>query len=109
VGVFGLLLIPIWRVNCHLSRIRSRRDRTLLASLSLTLAIRAVDLLPNGFMASVTILLAGALTGLVDGLQAEQNELRARRRRMAEGPSRPSSGRSVVSREGIGSAIGLVK
>jgi hypothetical protein len=83
VTVFGLLLTPIWRAARHLSRIRSRDDRILIASLSLVVAVYCVDLLPNGFLSSFTILLAGALAGLIPGLQAEQRARRARAARRA--------------------------
>jgi hypothetical protein len=83
LGAFGLLLLPIWYAQTRISRIRSERDRRLIAGLALMLAIYSVDLIPNGFLLSFSIFLSGALTGLVGGLQIEGRRRRRRRPRSA--------------------------
>jgi len=78
---FALILLPIvvgWRM---LPRVASARDRTLLATLMAIVAIRAVDLLPNGWWTNLTVFLAGALFNLARSVG------RARRR----GPQEPAS------------------
>lgn len=63
LGVFGLLAAPgiLLAVN------RRRYDVSpVTAALALVLAASLVDLIPNGFLSPVTILLAGALWGRVE-------------------------------------------
>lgn len=98
IGVFGLLLLPIWRARRRLSRIRSERDRRLIAGLALVLAIYSVDLLPNGFLVSFAVFVAGVLTGVVPGIELEERSRgdRSRRRELetasSHAPPRTDSG-----------------
>ncbi len=87
IGAFGLLLLPIWHAHWKFSRIRSGRDRRLIAGLALMLAIYSVDLIPNGFLLSFSLFLSGALTGLVTGLQVESQRRLSRRRSRGSAPS----------------------
>lgn len=81
---FALAVIPVWLLAVGQARIRSRQSRTLLASLAVLLAFRAVDLIPNSDYTAMLLLYAGALAGLVTGLPKEESARRraARRRRV---------------------------
>lgn len=75
---FGTLLAPIVLALTRVGRLRDPRHRQLLAGLALVTAVRAVDLLPNGFfMGPLTALTAGALGGASIGLVAYERAQRA--------------------------------
>lgn len=66
LGTFGMVLAPVWSALRAWRGLATPRDRSLTAGLALIVAVRALDLLPNGFfMASVTLYSAGALAGSV--------------------------------------------
>ncbi len=71
-AVFGMLVVPVFSVWWNLSRFRSASSRHLLAGSSLLLMVNVVDLLPNGFLLTSTIMLSGALASLVPGMLREQ-------------------------------------
>jgi hypothetical protein len=58
---FGLLVIPVLVAARRLGRVRDRREQILLAALALILALRLLDLIPNGRWTSLPTFLAGAL------------------------------------------------
>ncbi len=64
-SVFGLLLWPIFLAERNIWRIPSQRDRILFATVAVILTIRTVDLLPNAFLSSFAVFLAGGLHGAV--------------------------------------------
>jgi hypothetical protein len=70
VGIFGmelrlaLLLLPLAFAYRAQPRMASARDRALLAALMAILAVRAVDLVPNGWWTNLPCFLAGALFGV---------------------------------------------
>ena len=69
---FGLLALPVFRAASALKFTESINDRVYLAALALIVAISMVELLPNGFIAPWTWLLAGALSGRADALISVQ-------------------------------------
>jgi hypothetical protein len=64
VTVFGLLVVPVFLAARRLRGIRDPFDQRLVAALALTVAITALDLLPNGLFSSYPYFLAGALLSL---------------------------------------------
>lgn len=85
LGIFGMILVPVFMANRSIRRLRLKRNRQLLAGLSLICALRATDLLPNGFfMAPLTVLLSGALAGASSGLPLEERRILRARRRAAQ-------------------------
>jgi hypothetical protein len=68
--LFGLLALPVFRVASALRYTRSNNEKVFLAALSLILAINIFDLLPNSPLRPWTWLLAGALLGQAEALQA---------------------------------------
>ena len=63
VGTFGLLLWPIVQARRRLADEPLATRRLLIGVLAVTVAINAVDLLPNGLYSGFPLLLAGALAG----------------------------------------------
>lgn len=92
-AIFGLLVVPVFAVWWNLSRFRSASSRHLLAGSSLLVMINVVDLLPNGFLLTSTIMLSGALASLVPGMLREQARA-AREVRTAERGRVPAPERS---------------
>ncbi len=89
VALFGLLLFPIWKAAWVMRKIPRRSDRLLLAGLALIVALRCVDLLPNGLFSHITIFLAGALHGLATGIPREhQRDAPARAHTLIRGKAR---------------------
>jgi hypothetical protein len=68
VGIFGLLLAPIWLGARRVRRLPPGPTKLLLAALTLIVATHAVDLLPNGLNSTIPLFFAGALAGLASGL-----------------------------------------
>jgi len=58
---FGLMIVPVWVATRRMRRVASRRDQILLAGLTLIVAMRLVDMIPNGRWTSLPIFLGGAL------------------------------------------------
>lgn len=84
--LFGLVVVPIWALGLAWPQVLSRRNRTLLSSLSLILAFRAVDLLPNADLSPLVVLLAGSGLGFAVGIPVEQRARRRRARRATPAP-----------------------
>jgi hypothetical protein len=64
---FGLLLVPVYRARKSLRYFGTRRERVMVATLGWLIAAQAVDMLPNSSFAPLSLLLAGALSGVCDG------------------------------------------
>jgi hypothetical protein len=70
IAEFGLLVLPVFQAGAAIRNTRDAHDKVHLAALSLILAINAIDLLPNATLIPWTWILAGALLGRVEALQA---------------------------------------
>lgn len=68
VACFAFLMVPIVMAWRKIKKIPSPEDRKIVDSLSLLVALNAVDLLPNALFTQMPFLLAGALAGLVQGM-----------------------------------------
>jgi hypothetical protein len=80
----GLLIVPVWVAAARLRRVRSSRDRVYIATTALIVTAYGVDLLPNTQLTPLSILIAGALAGAMEGVPT-----RARRPRvLRESPGR---------------------
>ena len=75
---FGLMVIPVLLASRRMRRIPGQRDQILIAGLMLILALRLLDLIPNGRWTSLPTFLGGAL-------YASSLEMSRPRRRVAEG------------------------
>lgn len=82
--LFGLLAFPVFRAAAVLRHIRSGNESVFLAAVTLILAINIFDLLPNSPLRPWTWLLAGALLGRSEELQAF-----ARRQRVSSQSNQP--------------------
>jgi hypothetical protein len=71
VALFGMLVTPIFLAARRVRLIRNRQDRILLTTLSLMVAVTAVDLIPNGLFSNYPFFLSGALLSLSRGLAQE--------------------------------------
>ncbi len=58
---FALLLLPVVLANGTLRRSSSRETKVLIATVAAIIAVRAIDLLPNGWWSNLPLFLAGAL------------------------------------------------
>lgn len=67
VGSFGLLLAPIVVARRRMKKI-DRSNHLIVDTLTLVVALNAVDLLPNGLFSRMPFFMAGALLGLSQGL-----------------------------------------
>lgn len=67
VGAFGLILAPIALAVLHARRLRELRDAVVVGAVALIAALHAADQIPNGFLASFHVFLAGALAGACSG------------------------------------------
>lgn len=70
--LFGLLLAPLPVAARSIGRVPLRRDRVLLAGLTLILAVHAVDLLPNGMFTCLPLFYAGSLFRTLRTLRQEK-------------------------------------
>ncbi|MBW2240974.1 MAG: hypothetical protein JRH01_03230 [Deltaproteobacteria bacterium] len=61
---FVLVLVPIFQAWRAIPRCPNRNDASLLATLSLILAIQALDTIPNALFNHIPLLMAGAVSGL---------------------------------------------
>jgi hypothetical protein len=71
VAVFGLLIGPVWMAARTVKRLRDGVAGTLLAVVTMVLAITVVDLLPNGLNTMVPLFMAGALAGIAQGIERQ--------------------------------------
>ncbi|MCG8591484.1 MAG: hypothetical protein MJE66_19485 [Proteobacteria bacterium] len=78
ICAFGLYVLPVVLGFRSLGRIRSRRDRALMAGLMLIVIVRALDQLPNGFYSSYPIFMSGALYSLAHRLPKQARRPRNR-------------------------------
>jgi hypothetical protein len=61
LSFFGLLLLPLILAARTLRSVPAGRARQVVVALLLLVLVRAIDLIPNGFLAPTTMFLAGAL------------------------------------------------
>jgi O-antigen ligase len=64
---FGLLLSPIVIVLRRWKRFVGGEDRIVMGTMSLIVAVRVVELLPNGLFSFLPFFLSGALAGIAGG------------------------------------------
>ena len=91
IPAFALLLTPVMVARRRFRRVRSGRDRAMLAGLALIVAVYSVDLLPNGLFSNIPYFLAGALWSLSRTLS------RRGPRTVVAPPPAPADGQSVAS------------
>jgi hypothetical protein len=60
----GMLVLPVYFAWRAMSRIRTEREKVLLAALMAIVAMRSVDLLANGWWNNLPVFLSGALYGV---------------------------------------------
>ncbi|MEX2209229.1 MAG: hypothetical protein WEF50_23680 [Myxococcota bacterium] len=82
-----LLLLPVFVAWRTLGRLRSKKAQALLAALMAIVAMRCVDMLPNGWWNNLPVFLSGALYGLARNLGNERFE-----------PSREAAPRAIAPR-----------
>jgi len=73
----ALLLLPVFVAWRKLGRLRSQKEQALLAALMAIVAMRCVDLLPNGWWNNLPGFLSGALWGVARNLGNERFEPRS--------------------------------
>jgi hypothetical protein len=71
---FGLMAIGVFYAESIFNKIRSERERVLLAALSLIVAINLVECLPNAAITPWTLLLAGSLLGRSEAIGFERRQ-----------------------------------
>jgi len=105
VALFGAWLMPVFLLPRRLRHVAGRRGLKVMAGMALIVTVNAVDLLPNAFMNSFTLLMAGALAGTVETLRRPQRRRRSehsssdpasRRKRAAGARRRPERGNAVT-------------
>jgi hypothetical protein len=74
----SFLIVPVFLGARRLSRLRSRKEQTLLAALLAIVAMRSVDLLINGWWNNLPVFLAGALYSFAGSLGTEPRRRRVR-------------------------------
>ncbi len=77
IATFGPLLIPILLARRRLSSFRDEKDKVIVAGVAFTLAILALDLIPNGQWGCYSFLIAGALTRRLRALKEDSREREA--------------------------------
>jgi len=102
-AIFGLLLVPVGRAARWTANLASRADQQAVAGLALIVVVLTLDLIPNGFLSTFTMYLAGALSGSTTGIEAGRSEGRrrvrspyAREMPAPLGAPPPPSGRSAA-------------
>lgn len=60
-ATFAVLIVPIFAMRKRIKKIRDRRDQTLIAGLTLILAVYCLDMIPNSSFSIIPFILAGAL------------------------------------------------
>ena len=68
IGLFGMLLGPVFSALSRLKRIAGSQERVLVSGMSLVTALNVLDLLPNGLYSALPLFYAGALAGVSRGL-----------------------------------------
>ena len=70
LGVFGLMLLPVFQTRRALRNVGSESDRRLIASFALLVALNCADSLPNANSGgTLMIFLTGAFSGVVTAYQ----------------------------------------
>jgi hypothetical protein len=64
LSLFGLLVLPIFVSRRRSRKLEDESQRDMLATLSLIVAITAIDLIPNGLFSNYPFFLSGALLSL---------------------------------------------
>ncbi|MEM8871276.1 MAG: hypothetical protein AAGE38_12805 [Pseudomonadota bacterium] len=107
VGLFGLLTMPV--VLLAITRRRDQISPTTVV-VAVTAAASFVDLIPNGFLSPITLLMAGAIWGRLElGEQTETDQQQGATstdRRL--GPARPAP-RPALAGQGNGAAVGYTR
>lgn len=70
-GSFSILLFPVFLAYRRRKKIVDPQSRAIVDSMMLLVAIKGVDMLPNGYFYTLPFFFAGALDGLSDGLRNE--------------------------------------
>lgn len=70
VALMALLMVPVFRTAKALRYCNSANDKLILSGAAMLIAIKIIDLLPNGFLFPIDWLLAGALLGNAEALTA---------------------------------------
>jgi hypothetical protein len=99
-AIFGLLAYPVFRAASAFKYAASNNAKVFLAAVTLILAINIFDLLPNSPLRPWTWLLAGALLGQAEALQAFARQQRGLWKSTAPVPSaqrEPSDAPSLTS------------
>jgi hypothetical protein len=68
VALFGLLTLSVFRVRNVINYVKSSREKALLSSLTVIVALTAIEQLPNASITPWNWLLAGVLLGRVEQL-----------------------------------------
>jgi hypothetical protein len=69
LATYGLLLSGIFLAARRIDQIPDRKDRRLVATLALIVAVNALDLIPNGLFHTLPYFYAGVLWGVLQGNQ----------------------------------------
>ncbi len=99
-SIFVLLLLPVFRAPRAIARVASQRDRWMLAGLSLIVAVRVLNQIPNTAIDPYLTLLSGALAGSLEGLAPARQ--RRRRAPRPVGAGRGESLPAAAARSGGG-------
>ncbi len=67
---FGLLTLPVFRVGAAIKRVKSERERIILAGFTVIVALTAIEQLPNASITPWSWLMAGALLGRVESVRS---------------------------------------
>lgn len=95
---FGLLLLPVVRAAALGQRLPVSSETALVTALAWIVALNSLDLLPNGFLQSRSVFLAGALAGAASGWRgAARTRGSVRRRRVASASAPRSAPASALS------------
>lgn len=90
--LFGMMLWPIVSAAVSIRQIASEQDRRLVSALALIVALYVFEWVPNSSVLAACTFLAGALSGVVPGIRAEEAR---------------EAGRSRTDREPAGGAVRL--
>jgi 4-amino-4-deoxy-L-arabinose transferase-like glycosyltransferase len=63
LSVFGLLLLPLWRLRKTVAGLNNRNDRLLVTTLGFAMVVFVFDLIPNSTIDPYLLLMLGALIG----------------------------------------------
>jgi hypothetical protein len=75
---FGLLLYPVLNVLLRWKRFGGRGDQIVVGTMSLIVAVRVVELLPNGLFSFLPFFFSGALAGAAAGVMRSSAPAEAR-------------------------------